>query len=146
MESETVRALLETIERRLARLEALAPVTAETYADDPDVQDIVDRNLEVLLQACIDMGLHVLADRPNRVPERYRDVFAALAAEELIETELATRLEGAAGFRNLLVHGYAELIPEKVIDTLEELGDIRAYVAQLGRFFREQGILPKEGR
>ncbi|MGH7558670.1 MAG: HepT-like ribonuclease domain-containing protein [Gemmatimonadota bacterium] len=64
---------------------------------------------------------------------------------ETIERRL-TRLEGAAGFRNLLVHGYAELIPEKVIAVLEELGDIRAFVAQLGQFFRQQGILPVGGR
>lgn len=131
VEATTVRRLLETLEERLSRLQRATGTPLERYLDDPDLQDIVERNFEVCIQACIDLGLHVLADLPRRLPETYRGVFVALAREGLIHEELAGRLERMAGFRNVLVHGYSELVGEQVHAALEKLDDIRAYVAEL---------------
>ncbi|HUH12547.1 MAG TPA: DUF86 domain-containing protein [Longimicrobiales bacterium] len=131
VEADTVRRLLEGIEQRLTRLEARRGITLAAYAADPDVQDIVERNLEVCIQGCIDLGLHVLADRPAPLPETNRGVFRGLVQAGLIEEELGARLESMAGFRNVLVHGYASVVPEKVHQALEELEDIRSYVRQI---------------
>jgi uncharacterized protein YutE (UPF0331/DUF86 family) len=84
VEAGTVRRLLETIEHRLSRLEQAAGTPFEDYERDADLQDIVERNLEIRIQACIDLGLHVLADFPARLPETNRGVFKALHREELI--------------------------------------------------------------
>ena len=131
VEAATVRRLLETVEQRLSRLQRAAGTPLERYLDDYDLQDIVERNFEVCVQACIDLGLHVLADLPRRLPETYRGVFVALARERLIPEELASRLERMAGFRNVLVHGYSELVGEQVHAALNKLDDVREFVAAL---------------
>lgn len=131
VEPATVRRLLETIELRLIRLEEARAASLEAYLASRDLQDIVERNLEIAIQASIDLGLHVLADRPTALPETNRGVFRSLAEQGLLETELSRRLEEMAGFRNLLVHGYASIAPAKVHATLSDLADIRAYVRQL---------------
>jgi len=133
VEAGTVRRLLEIIERRLARLEQAAGVSLEAYEEDPDLQDIVERNLELCIQGCIDLGLHILADFSAPLPETNRGVFRALRREGLIPDDLSERLERMAGFRNVLAHGYADLITERVHSTLTELGDIRGYVQSLER-------------
>lgn len=133
VEAATVRRLLETIEQRLSRLKAAAGTPFEDYESDADLQDIVERNLEICIQACIDLGLHVLADFPTRLPETNRGVFRALRREELIPDDLAERLERMAGFRNILAHGYADLISERVHAALGELDDVRSYVEHLER-------------
>jgi len=97
------------------------------YLDDQDLQDIVERNLE----ACIDLALHVLADLPRPLPETYRGVFVALGRERLIRQELVSRLERMAGFRNVLAHGYSELMAERVHGALGELDDVRSFVKEL---------------
>ncbi|MGH7541862.1 MAG: type VII toxin-antitoxin system HepT family RNase toxin, partial [Gemmatimonadota bacterium] len=79
VEAATVDRLLETIERRLARLEEASGVPLERYRTDRDLQDIVERNFELAIQAAIDLGLHLLADRPHPLPETSRAVFEALA-------------------------------------------------------------------
>ena len=55
-----------------------------------------------MIQVCIDLGLHRLANLPHPLPETDRAVFAALAAEGLVDAELGTRLEKMARFRNVL--------------------------------------------
>lgn len=131
VEAGTVRRLLETIEQRLSRLERAAGTSLDEYLDDPDLQDIVERNLEVAIQACIDLGLHVLADFPAPLPETNREVFRRLAKEGIVDDDLSERLERMAGFRNVLAHGYAEVIAERVHATLGELEDVRTYVARI---------------
>ena len=93
VEEATVRRLLETIEQRLSRLERTAAVPLEDYLEDQDQQDIVERNLEVCIQACIDLGLHLLADFPSPLPETNREVFRALLREDVLPAPLAGRLE-----------------------------------------------------
>lgn len=131
VEAATVRRLLETIEQRLSRLTQEAGTPLEEYLDDDDLQDIVERNFEICIQACIDLGLHVLADVPRPLPDTYRGLFVALARERMISHDLASRLERMAGFRNVLAHGYTDVVAERVHAALKELGDIREFVAEL---------------
>lgn len=142
VEATTVRRLLEIVEQRLARLESTAAVPIEVYRSDPDLQDIVERNFEVLIQACIDLALHILADEPQPVPDTNRAAFTMLASLGIIDDSLGDRLEKMAGFRDILAHGYAQLVPEKVHGSLPHLGDIRSYVAQLYPHLRPVGATP----
>jgi uncharacterized protein YutE (UPF0331/DUF86 family) len=134
VEPETIRSLLDTIEERLRRLQDLTAVTLEAYARDTAVQDRVERNFEVGIQACIDLGLHILADLPRPIPESNRAVFGVLAEEGILDRPLAAELEKMAGFRNLLAHGYGRLVPERVHANLSRLDDIRSYVRQIGAY------------
>ncbi len=134
VEAATVRRLLETIEQRLSRLERAAESSLEEYLNDPDLRDIVERNLEIGIQACIDLGLHVLADFQAPLPETNREVFRGLLREGIIDEDLSHRLERMAGFRNLLAHAYAEVIGERVHAALGELDDVREYVTRVTDF------------
>lgn len=142
VEQGTIRRLLETIEERLLRLTALSSTPLGVYVTDTAIQDRTERNFEVVIQACIDLGLHVLADVPAPVPETNRAVFTALEQKAIVDADLARRLETMAGFRNILAHGYTVLLPEKVHAALAHLDDIRAYVAQVVDYLCRQGDLP----
>jgi uncharacterized protein YutE (UPF0331/DUF86 family) len=85
------------------------------------------------------LGLHLLADFTHPLPETNRAVFTALAAEDVIDSKLAKRLEKMAGFRNLLVHGYADLIARLVHANLADLPDMRAYVRAIEPELRARG-------
>lgn len=140
VESDTVRSLLDTIERRVARLQRAAGTDLDDYMDDPDLQDIVERNFQLAIQACIDLGLHLLAELGAPPPETNRGVFRGLGDAELLDSGLAGRLEEMAGFRNVLAHEYAAVTPELVHDNLKRLDDIRDYVARLLPRLRERGF------
>lgn len=141
VEPSTVRKLLDTIETRLGRLLELSHVSLEKYLGDEALQDRVERNFEVCIQACIDLGAHILADYPRVQPETYADVFRQLADLKLISPTLSAELQRMAGFRNLLVHGYTDLVAATVHANLSRLGDIQQYVRQVAPYLKERGVL-----
>ncbi|MDX1396635.1 MAG: DUF86 domain-containing protein [Gemmatimonadota bacterium] len=92
VEAATVDRLLETIERRLTRLDEASSVSLEEYRTDSDLRDIVERNFELAIQAAIDLGLHLLADLPHPLPRTNRAVFEALAQEGVLDESLVDDL------------------------------------------------------
>lgn len=50
----------------------------------------------------------------------YGEVFTVLAEHELIPADAAATFIAMAGFRNLLVHGYADIDDRRVIATLHQ--------------------------
>jgi uncharacterized protein YutE (UPF0331/DUF86 family) len=89
-----------------------------TFHDDEDRQWVVERGLQLGCEAILDAGNHVLSAAFGRPSETYEAILAGLAAERVISAELRAELEGLAGFRNVLVHGYLDLDPVLVCDAL----------------------------
>lgn len=86
---------------------------------------------QTALEACIDAAHHLLADQGLGVPASNADAFRKLAAAGLLAEELARTMAAAARFRNVLVHDYAEVDDTKVVDHLQHLPEIRAFVAAM---------------
>jgi uncharacterized protein YutE (UPF0331/DUF86 family) len=113
--------------RHLARLDTLA---REDFIASPVEQHAVERELQIVIEACLDIGHHVISREGLRRPGDYRDVFAVLHEAGIIETDLGRRLEEMASFRNRLVHGYLAVDPARVYEIAHnELGDVEAFVA-----------------
>lgn len=85
----------------------------------------VEHALQIAIQSILDMGQHVLAARAARVPD-YKQVVPALANIGVFPAELATRLAGMSGFRNILVHLYLDVDETRVWEIVDErLDDLR---------------------
>lgn len=127
-------AKLRELARRLKRLAARHPASIKALAADEDLQDILARNLEVAIQNCMDIALH-LCSAQGVVPPTAAQAFAVLAERGLVEKGLAQRLQRAVAFRNVLVHEYAELdwkIVMRVLRTgTRDLADFGAAVLEL---------------
>ncbi len=108
VDTDVVDAWLRELSRRLRRVAAKKPASIKALAADEDLQDILTRNLELAIQACIDIAFH-LCGAHGKVPTSAAEAFAQLAKFELIERALAQRLQRAVGFRNVLVHEYTEV-------------------------------------
>lgn len=94
----------------------------------------VEFPLQQAIQIGIDLAAHLLADQPGRRPGTLAGMFVALADRELIPADLATRLAAMARFRNLLVHEYADVDPEKVWTIVSnDLDDLEAFFAEVAR-------------
>lgn len=130
-------------ERFLALLAALRDAVAvlRRYADavsrssleaDVDTQNMVLFATYRAIQAAIDAGQHAIAERSLPVPASYRDVFNVLASAGLISSDLARRMAGWAGLRNVIAHAYVDIDLRIVADAIYgELGDLEEYHAAL---------------
>jgi uncharacterized protein YutE (UPF0331/DUF86 family) len=98
-----------SIERHLRRVAehlptepgALRPLSAETDAVVLHLWQAVQLVIDLAVSSCVRLGLGS--------PPTYGDAFRSLANVGVLDRDLAARLARAAGFRNLIVHAYAEL-------------------------------------
>ncbi len=122
-----VDARLRELSRRLARVAAHRPRTLKALAADEDLQDVLARNLELSVQACIDIAGHLCAAY-GVVPATGGEAFDALAERALIPRPLAGRLKRAVGFRNVLAHEYVAIDWKIVMRvTRRETQDLAAF-------------------
>ncbi|MFO1076707.1 MAG: DUF86 domain-containing protein [Planctomycetota bacterium] len=127
----------ETLLRRLGLLQdALADLRryrrqfdAAALRTNRDAQHMVCHALYVAAQAAIDIGLHAAADAEQPGAETYQQAFARLADAGRLTPELARRMQGWAGLRNVLAHHYATIDYERIATAMtSELDDLEQFV------------------
>ena len=123
---EVVRRRLRLLEGYLKKLQRLRVQTKiDVFLSDGDLQDIVERNLQLTIEALLDIGQHIIASSAWEPVEEYSDIFTILHQHGILSDALFSRVRRMAGFRNLLVHGYALLDHEQVFEILRDhLGDL----------------------
>jgi uncharacterized protein YutE (UPF0331/DUF86 family) len=111
----------EVLRERLAGLrEALSRLIAirSHPLDDAAMEWALERGLQVAAQSLFDIGNLVLAGAFGDRPADYASIPVALCRHRVIGDGLEAKLRGLAGFRNLLVHDYARVDPERVREAL----------------------------
>lgn len=125
---DAVRKRMERIEECLKRLEDKRKLSLEKFLKDLDVQDVVLRNMQIMIEACLDIGSHLISLKNWQVPETYADIPKILAQNKVIPFDFAARLASKAKFRNIIVHEYTSIDLNKVYKNLQEIDDIRSFV------------------
>jgi uncharacterized protein YutE (UPF0331/DUF86 family) len=133
VDAERLLAVLGRATRRLQVLEGYAEQDREVLLADEVRLGHLKYTFQTALEACLDAAHHVVADRGLGVPASNADAFRLLGRAGVLDADLAEVMAGAAGFRNVLVHDYAEVDDSQVVDNLERLGDLRRYVAAMTR-------------
>lgn len=102
------------------RLRELRQTDFEEYLENDLIHRTVERLLQISIQACLDVGRYLIAKEGFRFPEENRQVFLVLREQDVITQDLLVELEDMAGFRNILVHEYAEIEQRQVYDNLKD--------------------------
>ena len=143
---------IEGIQKRLDKLDRYVQILQELQAADR-VQFVRDYRLHGLAERYLHLSIECLLDISNmlvsglglRKPERYQEAVDILAEASVLSHELASRLAGVAGFRDILVHEYLEVDRGLVYQYLQEnLGDLEAFAQEVIRFVRSWRIEGKE--
>lgn len=106
------------IERCLGRIR-------EEYAGNPEnlqnytKQDSIILNIQRACEACIDLAMHIAAEKHLGIPQSSREAFELLSSHQYISEELAKNLKAMVGFRNIAVHNY-QIINLKILEKVIE--------------------------
>lgn len=84
-----------------------------------------------MIEGCLDVAQHIASSENFGAPDTNADAIRLLGRRGVIEARIAEDLARAAGFRNVLVHGYAEVDDSIVVESLETLQDFDDFVAQV---------------
>lgn len=126
---------LADIDTYLAQLNEYAKVSFKDYNKDWKTQRVVERTLQILIEACIDVANHLISDSGMRMPESYADTFCILAEEKVITRSMAAIMQKIVKFRNLLVHQYDRIDNAIVVSILHKnLKDFERYKNMIIKF------------
>lgn len=134
VDPESVRRRLREIDRRLTALREIETDGRDAFLRDAGLQAQAERHLQLALQAALDVTLHVVAEESGATPEDYASSFTALADLGIVESDLAGRLRLAAGLRNILVHAYLDVDPERVWTYLSRLEDLERFASAISAY------------
>lgn len=139
VDRDVMERLLGLLEEYLNDLESVRGISLDDYESDKRTKRFVERTLQIAIEACLDMGWHIIADEGLPEAESNREVFSVLAAAGVIEPGIVSALREMASFRNLIVHDYGTINDEIVYRILtERLGDFRDYARMIVEHLRRQ--------
>lgn len=124
----------DIVEKKLAFLERIVrelrtEARPERIEHDLREQRFVERELQLAIQAALDVASHIVSDERLEEPATNAALFATLARHGFVPMPLRSPLEQMAKFRNILVHGYADVDVAIVREVVEHhLNDLEAFV------------------
>jgi uncharacterized protein YutE (UPF0331/DUF86 family) len=114
-------------------------MSVDRYRRDWKVQRIIERTLQMMIETCVDITSHIIAERNYRTPKSYADAFKVLNENSILNAKLFTALEKMAKFRNVVVHHYDQVDAEIVVGILKHhLNDFEDYKGAVIRFLKAQ--------
>lgn len=128
---ERLHRILRRIADDLDHLQGYADADRASLAEDAVRLGHLKYLFITAIEGCIDAAQHVCASEGYGPPNDNASAVRLLGEHGMLEQGLAGEVAAAVGFRNLLVHGYAEIDDRRVVENLDRLSDIESYVDAL---------------
>ena len=128
-EEDAILSRLELLLQYKTQLVEIPAPNFQEYDHNFLIHKAAERLLQTAVEACLDIGKHIIAQERLRFPKDNQEVFTVLSEEEIIPKDLLPHLQDMARFRNLLVHEYAKIDNAIVYGILKKRLEIgRAHV------------------
>ena len=128
---------LSELDQYYKQIKEYEKITVAQYSADWKIQRIIERTLQMMIETCVDIASHIIADQEYRVPISYSDTFTILFDEKIIGERLFNALRKMAKFRNIVVHHYDKVDAEIVIGILKkDLRDFESYKDAIVSFLK----------
>ncbi len=135
---ELVRRKLSRLNMYLEKLKPISQKSLEEYKSEFYLKSSAERLIQLIVECAIDINNHVVVETNNRPPEDYSVSFIRASETGLISRDLAEKLKGSAGMRNILVHEYMDIDDEKVYNALSlAINDYKEYLKQVEEFIEK---------
>jgi uncharacterized protein YutE (UPF0331/DUF86 family) len=140
VDERRVRRLLARIEEQVALLQHEAEDPAGVRGDFYRLAAL-KYVFVTAIESCIDVAHHLIASDHLGTAESNSDAMRMLATEGVLPPELGKRLAEAVGFRNLLVHQYADVDDDRVVGYLFRVSDLSDFVDAIAAYVeRSSGV------
>jgi uncharacterized protein YutE (UPF0331/DUF86 family) len=137
---DVVAAKLTDLAFRVGRARAHAKASSAELAADADALDLVAFNLMLAVQICADIASHVIADSGWPIARTLAEGFARLQEHGVLTQATAQALGRAAGLRNVVAHGYANVDVKLVhAAATSGLGELDTFARELADWLSRQG-------
>lgn len=118
---------MDELRERLARLQPLRAKSLDDFLQDAYLRDIVERNLEVAIQCCIDISHRIIVIEQAAKPRDYYEAILRMGELGVLPAAFARQLAPVSGFRNILIHEYLSIDWEEVFVRLQQIHDLERF-------------------
>ncbi|MEM0484537.1 MAG: HepT-like ribonuclease domain-containing protein [Pyrobaculum sp.] len=120
---------MKVLERLRRQLELIKGYVAELESERS--YRGIERLEQLIIQALLDLGVMALSALGATPPRVYAQIGEALHRHGVLPLEEASILRALAGLRNILVHGYAAVEPEKILEYSRKIGRDAFRIAEM---------------
>jgi len=133
--SEVINAMIDLIDENIRLIEEIRSQSFESFSNNfRDIQ-AAKHSLQEAIEACLDIGSHIIAEKGFRRAEDYKDIYKVLEEEGIIDSVLSAKLQEMAQFRNLLVHRYGKVDTRRIFIIMsEDINDVKEFVKMVLRY------------
>lgn len=114
---------LALLEDTILKLEKERPLTTEEISSRDVLSDATFYRIQSGIEAIIDIGNHILTEKYSEHPDTYKDTLLALGKHDILPVQLVEKNAAMVDFRNILVHHYVDIDPEKALENIEKAAD-----------------------
>lgn len=108
LDKNRILAKIDELDRYLGELRQIAPSTFEEY-EAIEKKRSSERLLQLCVECVIDVCKLLVVQLRLGLPSEENDLFQKLEKERILSPETAEILRRMRGFRNILIHEYAEV-------------------------------------
>lgn len=91
------------------------------------------------IEGCIDVSQHLCSSEGWGPPASNADAVRLLGRHGVVDAALADVVARGVGFRNVLIHGYADVDDDVVVAQLDRVEDLRRFVAAVSAWSDREG-------
>jgi len=138
IDKERLESKMFIVRKNMKKLGEFQDINLEEFLADHRNYDSAKYNLQVSIEALIDIGNHIIARESFEVPKTNADTFRILADNDFIPEEKLDTYISMARFRNKVVHLYDEIDEAEIYQIINEnLADFDAFIkAIFKRYFQ----------
>ena len=125
VDREVINNKLIDLEEYINDLSEYENLELNKYNNDKLLRRYLERTLHLAIESILDIGNHIISDERFRNPNTNSEIIEILAENEIIK-ENEEKYIKMAKFRNIIVHDYAEVDGEIVVNIINnELDDLK---------------------
>ncbi|HOP23930.1 MAG TPA: DUF86 domain-containing protein [Defluviitoga sp.] len=133
LDKEKIIKKMNVINKALQNLMKLSRVSKEEFLSDFKYYDSAKYNLQVAIEAMIDIGNHIISRLDYEPPKTYAETFEILSKHNILPNDKVNNYKLMARFRNKIVHFYDDINEEEIynilLNNLEDFEDFLKYIS-----------------
>lgn len=135
VDDERLLRRIQIIRENLAHLRTLRALSEGEFLSDFRNVESAKHLLQTSIEAVIDIGVSILANLKEPLPETHADVFEVLSRYGIVPAASAPIYRAMVGFRNRVVHLYDRVDDRRVFEIVrEELDDLERFISHVLAF------------
>jgi len=132
IDKNLIQGKIDLIERDLEFLKGYKKLSIKEFLNNfKDIQAVKYSLLEII-EACIDIGAHMVSINNLERPKTYAEIFELLGQNKIINLKLSKNLTNMARFRNILVHSYNKVNDSKILEYIKkDLDNVKDFIKSI---------------